>query len=283
MKNKVLIGIIIILVGVIAFEGVYIFINWNEEEPDKSYINIPKEEEEENESNDDETSEDYVKLVDTREDDNQVIQEYEMVLNGEKQEFEIAFESAYNTESGYDFEIEAFLNNSKVYGDSGEVISANNFNIESINTIFNEHNFQFIKGEDNRNYLVLTCYYFYPSGASVNYKVLISDLSQEYSFSLINGGSSYTLENDIWYDNPIYFDREQYSFLDENGYFLLDLLNQSTEIFTKIEDDKIYTLNYEGDCTEGKLEERVYTLNNNKLEYEVINQYKILEASGAAC
>ena len=44
MKNKVLIGIIIILVGVIAFEGVYIFTNQNEEEPDKSYINIPKEE-----------------------------------------------------------------------------------------------------------------------------------------------------------------------------------------------------------------------------------------------
>ena len=112
MKNKVLIGIIIILVGVIAFEGVYIFTNQNEEEPDKSYINISKEEEEENESNDDETSEDYVKLVDTKEEDNEIIQEYEMVLNGEKQEFEIAFE--INEGEGY-WDIDSILGDSYLF------------------------------------------------------------------------------------------------------------------------------------------------------------------------
>ena len=91
MKNKVLIGIIIVLVGVIIAEGVYLFTNKEDRKENNSSINIPKEEEEENESNDNETSEDYVKLVNTREEDNQVIQEYEMVLNGEYQEFIVEF------------------------------------------------------------------------------------------------------------------------------------------------------------------------------------------------
>ena len=99
MKNKVLIGTIIVLIGVIVAEGVYLFTNKEEGEENNSYINIPKEEEEENGSNDNETSEDYVKLVNTREEDNQVIQEYEMVLNGEYQEFDITFE--INEGEGY--------------------------------------------------------------------------------------------------------------------------------------------------------------------------------------
>ena len=66
MKNKVLIGTIIVLIGVIVAEGVYLFTNKEEGEENNSYINIPKEEEEENGSNDNETSEDYVKLVNTR-------------------------------------------------------------------------------------------------------------------------------------------------------------------------------------------------------------------------
>ena len=68
MKNKVLIGIIIVLVGVIIVEGVYLFTSKEEEKENNSYINIPKEEE--NESNGNETSEDYVKLVNTKEEDN---------------------------------------------------------------------------------------------------------------------------------------------------------------------------------------------------------------------
>ena len=47
MKNKVLIGIIIVLVGVIIVEGVYLFTSKEEKKENNSYINIPKEEEEE--------------------------------------------------------------------------------------------------------------------------------------------------------------------------------------------------------------------------------------------
>ena len=109
MKNKVLIGIIIVLIGVLVAEGIYLFTS--KEEKKESNINIPKEEEEDNESNG-EISEDYVKLVNTKEKDNQVIQEYEMVLNGKYQEFDITFE--INIGEGY-WDIDSTLGDSYLF------------------------------------------------------------------------------------------------------------------------------------------------------------------------
>ena len=111
MKNKVLIGIIIILVGVLVAEGIYLFTSKEDEKENNSYINIPKEEEEDSESNG-EISEDYVKLVNTKEKDNQVIQEYEMVLNGKYQEFDITFE--INIGEGY-WDIGSILGDSYLF------------------------------------------------------------------------------------------------------------------------------------------------------------------------
>ena len=53
MKNKVLIGTIIVLIGVIVAEGVYLFTNKEEGEENNSYINIPKEENADDEINSD--------------------------------------------------------------------------------------------------------------------------------------------------------------------------------------------------------------------------------------
>ena len=77
-------------------------------------------------------------------------------------------------------------------------------------------------------------------------------------------------EQDIWYDDT-------YGINNDN-------------IYVKIENNKIYYLtpnvsyeDYEGsiynEVNGVELEERVYTINNNKLTYEVINIYKIKEIS----
>ena len=261
MKNRVLIGIIIVLVGVIVAEGVYLFTNKEDEKENNSSINIPKEEEEENESNDDETSEDYVKLVDTREEDNQVIQEYEMVLNGEYQEFEIVFENVGNTV----VEVNANLANIQVYWALSHFLNKE-FNLDTINKEFNENNFLIMKGID-KNYLIVISEIYSENGTDISYEILNSQLEPIGHLIVYYGSQGLILESEI-------------SVGYENSYqdlFEIEI-NNATFIRSKIEDNKIYHYYYNCDYV---LEERVYTINNDKLEYEVINTYQVLGSLGA--
>ena len=259
MKNKVLIGIIIVLVGVIIAEGVYLFTNKEDRKENNSSINIPKEEE--NESNENETSEDYVKLVDTREEDNQVIQEYEMVLNGEYQEFDITFE--INVGEGY-WDIDSTLGDSYLFSVWYDTDSLNNY-VDFIAQYFNENNFIIFPGIDGVNYLIIQGYAFPPAGGvGIDYNIFNQNWDYIGNLAVIYQGQGVVLEDEsVWY-------------LDNLN---IDTVQDYNKIRSKIEGDKIYNLYYTCDY----MEERVYTINNNKLEYEVINQYKILEASGATC
>ena len=259
MKNKVLIGIIIILVAVIIAEGIYLFTSKEEEKENNSYINIPKEEE--NESNGNETSEDYVKLVDTREEDNQVIQEYEMVLNGEYQEFDITFE--INVGEGY-WDIDSTLGDSYLFSVWYDTDPLNNY-VDFIAQYFNENNFIIFPGIDGVNYLIIQGYAFPPAGGvGIDYNIFNQNWDYIGNLAVIYQGQGVVLEDEsVWY-------------LDNLN---IDTVQDYNKIRSKIEGDKIYNLYYTCDY----MEERVYTINNNKLEYEVINQYKILEASGATC
>ena len=259
MKNKVLIGIIIVLVGVIIVEGVYLFTSKEEEKENNSYINIPKEEE--NESNGNETSEDYVKLVNTKEEDNQVIQEYEMVLNGEYQEFDITFE--INVGEGY-WDIDSTLGDSYLFSVWYDTDPLNNY-VDFIAQYFNENNFIIFPGIDRVNYLIIQGYAFPPAGGvGIDYNIFNQNWDYIGNLAVIYQGQGVVLEDEsVWY-------------LDNLN---IDTVQDYNKIRSKIEGDKIYNLYYTCDY----MEERVYTINNNKLEYEVINQYKILEASGATC
>ena len=261
MKNKVLIGIIIVLIGVIVAEGVYLFTNKEDRKENNSSINIPKEEEEENESNDNETSEDYVKLVNTREEDNQVIQEYEMVLNGEYQEFDITFE--INVGEGY-WDIDSTLGDSYLFSVWYDTDPLNNY-VDFIAQYFNENNFIIFPGIDRVNYLIIQGYAFPPAGGvGIDYNIFNQNWDYIGNLAVIYQGQGVVLEDEsVWY-------------LDNLN---IDTVQDYNKIRSKIEGDKIYNLYYTCDY----MEERVYTINNNKLEYEVINQYKILEASGATC
>ena len=61
----------------------------------------------------------------------------------------------------------------------------------------------------------------------------------------------------------------------------MDLYKQHKNYQAKIENNKIYYLAHihNGDCL-GNLEERVYTIKNDKLIYEVLNTYKVLNGAG---
>lgn len=74
------------------------------------------------------------------------------------------------------------------------------------------------------------------------------------------------------------------------GYEINDNLNiKESKRMVKIEDKIIFYLmpvinNYEefvnGSKIDGYMEERAYTIDENKLEYEVINRYKITDVAG---
>ena len=270
MKNKVLIGIIIILVGVLVAEGIYLFTSKEEEKENNSYINIPKEEEENSESNGDETSEDYVKLVNTKEEDNQVIQEYEMVLNGEYQEFIVEFsyeqEANHSNSSNAVNYLNGTLKDNIVYSEiRGEMLS-----ISYINSMFSSQNFIIIRGED-KNYLAVATFEREDYGDFMYYQIYNDHFDYIDSISLYVGNQS--IENNLGFDGYQNVFTDIY-YLSEDYY----------SVRSKIEDNHIYELAYVcDDVYYGILEERVYTINNDKLEYEVINTYTDLEIAGATC
>lgn len=266
MKNKVLMGITALLVGVIGFEIYYIFSYSENSEKEKSYINISGEQENNKEEDlpledNPDKVEDYVKLVNTKENGNQIIQEYEMVLNGEKKEFDITFE--INEGVGY-WDIESTLGDSYLFSVWYDTIPPNSY-VDFIARYFNENNFIIFPGIDGINYLIVQDYSLPPAGGvGIKYNIFNQNWDYIGYLNVVYQGQSVVLENEsVWYSNNFY----------------IDTLDDDNKIRSEIEGNKIYNLYYTCDY----MEERVYTINNNKLEYKVINQYEILETSGAAC
>lgn len=268
MKSKVLIGIIILLVGVIGFEIYYIFSHQEDKIQEKSYINIPKEQGDKEEDlpleNNQDITQDYVKLVNVREEESKVIQEYEMVLNGKKQEFSIYFE--INEQNDY-WGIDAYFNFELIFSDFDDEHQLPENVSDYIGRYFNEKNFIIFSGTDNVNYLIIQDYRFPPAGGvGVEYKIFNQDYEYIGYTDVIYQGQSLVLEDEtVWYENTLNIDTVQ-------GY---------NEIRSKIVGNKIYNLFYNGSCEGGTMEERVYTINQNKLEYEVIGTYEVLEGAGA--
>ena len=138
--------------------------------------------------------------------------------------------------------------------------------VEFIEKYFNEDNFIIFPGVDGLNYLIIQTYILPPAnGIGVDYVIFNQSWHYIDSLAVIYQGQGIVLEDEsVWYPDTLNID----TILDYN------------KIRSKIEGNQIYNLYY--DCGDN-LEERVYTVNHDKLEYEVINTYQILELSGAVC
>lgn len=279
MKNGVLISVIVLLMGVIGFEVYYVFNHPKEKKQENSYINIPKEQGDKEddlplENNQDEV-EDYVKLVNVRDEESKVIQEYEMVLNGKKKEFMIEFviDEVYindgEREPNGDYWLIGAMEDEVVYSEilSQEEVKSNKIDKDSINNAFSERNFTIFEGNDKK-YLIIADYGSEYFGRFMSYSIYNDDLKIIDSLSLYVGDSQSIL-NDLGFPcyDSIYAD-------------IYDLDITSYSFRTKIEGSKIYNLYYNYD-QEPILEERVYTINNDKLTYEVVNTYRNLSIAGA--
>ena len=276
MKNKVLIGIIIVLVGVIIVEGVYLFTSKEDGKENNSSINIPKEEEEENEPNDNETSEDYVKLVNTKEEDNQIIQEYEIYMNNKTNKLLLNYrlfeenmsdyiwfglQGNYQNEEFYNFDRYSLENNDSNIANGKEYVEMSELlTIEFVNATFNENNFVFIEGVDDKTYLGVISKIDSVMHPDNSYLYIYND-NLELIGSLIIFTKSQTF---IFNDNQNHFYNDNYS-----------LCHDDCQIRLNIQGNQIHVLYYNPYCTDGNniIDERIYTINNNVLEYEIVNSY----------
>lgn len=278
MKNGVLISVIVLLMGVIGFEVYYVFNHPKEKKQENSYINIPKEQGDKEddlplENNQDEI-EDYVKLVNVRDEESKVIQEYEMVLNGEKQEFEVKFLISDSENAiGYKQIVSEKDENNLFLED--KVLELDSYT-SYIQERFNENNFVIFEGKD-KNYLIIQTFVnLSEAWIGIDYLVYNEEGKKIGDFYVIYQGQSLFLNNNnVWYKTD-------------------DLLNNYANLYPKnmldaqvrvrIEENNIYYLYHTGSCEElGTLEERVYTINNDLFEYKIINTYEVVNGAGVVC
>lgn len=133
--------------------------------------------------------------------------------------------------------------------------------ISYINEYFNEDNFIIFSGADDVNYLIVETFFLpLANGIGMDYNFYNQNFEFIGALDVIVQGQSLQVE-----DESIFYNKERY---------------EDYQIRSRIDNDKIYNL-YQKDCLDDYIEERVYTINNNRLEYEVINTYQVFEVAGA--
>ena len=260
----------IILVVVIACGITYIIATNNNKTETKEENN------EQNNNQEEPILEDGVTLKNTTTNNSTIIQEYEVILNGKKNNFNVnyTYDSCYDT--GYCISGK-YNNYNFYYGEFYNMSLDNLFTRQTIEQKFNEDNFEIIKGTDNKNYLLV-----YTTSS-----LYIFDENLE----IVNDGI-----NSNWYegDNENSFIMASITNVPVLDNYYDDTLNicdnwdsDICSIYVKVENNQIYYLtpnisyhdyvnNYEY-TTPVEVEERVYTINNGKLTYEVINTYQTSE------
>ena len=148
MKNKVLIGIIIVLIGVIVAEGVYLFINKEDEKENNSSINVPKEENAGDEINSD-------LLVDTYDVDGEKIRvEYKLIPITDEDYINELTSLGITDEMLNEVQVSIYWNEKLMYEDN-RYIGVATLNDLTEQNLFLSNNFSIITGEDQEKYLAI--------------------------------------------------------------------------------------------------------------------------------
>lgn len=293
MKKVLIIIVVLLSFGAIGF-GIY-YASTHDFGTNKRE-NHERENIELNEDSIEVKKDDSVTLVSTEEVDDSFVQTYKIVINNLEKTLEVEFLYRDNKEE----------KEQSLTGDySGAVLYSYYENYEEEATLydtsmiersFNENNFSFITGQDGESYLVIHTN-IYDDGAGEEDKLYIlndsfefvdndlvdySGSNETHGMTIMSTYTGYTLENN---ESPWYTDDFNACSTPSNCY-----------INVKIEDNKIYYLapvlnevsSDEDEPTDeeeevqefGNLEERVYTIRDGKLEYEVVKRYKIVGISG---
>lgn len=204
---------------------------------------------------------DGIKKVFTTTRDDQIIQSYEVILNGKKSSFNIVYlKSLIDKE----MKITGMMNNELEIVTLKEDID--DFQNEYIDRIYGSNYMQIIMGSDGKNYLAVL------------------------SFTNIHGKMVYLLfDDEMNYinrdDEIIAMNKGQ--FLEvanlENVWYRDSIINKDnkSQLRVKIDGNKIYYLKHihSGDCL-GKLEDRIITIFNSKLLYDVKRSFSVINSYG---
>ena len=279
MKQTVLTIIIIILVALIASGTTYlIMINKNDNKVNETTNNTSKEQ--------DNKVEDGVKLISTKKSNDTIIQKYQVVLNGKEKELELKYYCEdVNKEMPF-MHLVGKINNRDYlkyeawYDDEKDF--NNIFSEENIDKQVNSNNFYLIKGTDNKNYLGFIGYkdtYNLLYIFNDNLELITNNILSYNGYMFSDNGTQDAFI--ITRTELIVTEVAEKNNISYGNTFNLKDVDSELSYYVKIVDNKIYNLVslFNEDIIDGsengKLEERVYTINNNKLEYEVINTYTI--------
>lgn len=300
--KKILVIIVVVLSFVAIGVGI-IYVATHDFSVDKKNED-KKENVELNDGNIEVKKEDQVTLVETKEIDGAFVQKYEILINGLEKTLEIEFlYSDYNDIKAQAltgklegntvyYYYESYKKGSKVDEDIYQ--DGHPYDENMIDSSFNENNFGFITGEDGKSYLLIhTNIYGDEAGEedklyilNDNLEFISNDLvdyagsNETKGMTIMSTYSGYELEDDAypWYTDTFkacespsncYIDVK---IEDDRIYYLVPVLNEISEEETDEEEEEVKYY--------GELEERVYTINDSKLKYEVIKRYKIVGIVG---
>ncbi len=215
-----------------------------------------------------------IKFLETKEKDGKLIQEYELIMNNKKKNIEVVFEKNKEGNS-----IIGTLNGVKVYnfvGDIDETVNLADIDLSS-------SDFKFIKGVDNKEYLLVVRKFKHFVGKSYELVVMNENLTQikneNLSYSGCDAEDAFTILT-TFFDFD-FEDKKSSRFKDEFGVCKDDdcLVN------LKIDDNKItYYQIVEYGMEPLKVQKREYTIKNDKLEYIIINEnLNGVNIAGQAC
>ena len=290
MKKVLIVIVVLFSFGVIGFGIFYASTHdFSNEAKDDDTENV-----ELNQNSIEVNSDDSVKLVDTEKIEDSFVQTYQIMINGKERELQIEFLYRDNTS----------LKEQSLTGDyNGATLYAYYENYEDeatlydenmIDSSFNENNFSFIKGVGGESYLLIYTN-IYDDGAGEEDKLYILNENLEFvandlvdyagstdtrGMTIMSTYTNYTLEGEEypWYTDSFnacstpsncYIDIK---IEDNKIYYLVPVLNEVSE--EEEEDEEDVNTNY------GNLEERVYTIRDGSLCYEVIKRYKIIDVKG---
>lgn len=210
-----------------------------------------------------------------------IIEAFDVTINGITEIFKVEFSKEA---SGSNAAIRGKVQDKTFYYDnlgmSDEEIETK-FTEENLKKNFTESNFHFIEGEDGKSYLLVTAQNK-TSEKEASYMYLLND-----KMDILEGDLSYDSLNKTDY-MTIYDESVSFKSTELKGYEdKLGICEENSCLINiSLEESKIYYIKAFPKCSKddsGYLEERVYTIRENKLNYTIKNRYKITESQGYDC
>lgn len=212
---------------------------------------------------------------------NKIVESFSIAMNGKRNTFNIEFTT---TKNGTATEIKGTFKNESLFlkNRTNEDISKE-LNENDVKAFFTEQNFRFIKGTDEKTYLLVL------ANRDLNrekedYLYILND-----KFEILEGDMNY---NGCGENNALTLrtSKAKYELLEQHATYQdqFQVCDDSSDcaINVKIEDSKIHYLKVFPKYEEfdfGNVEERIYTIADNRLNYTVENTYKIANATHESC